>query len=324
MRNVREVSTKTLALGTPETFSIPRNYAHRHLALRLAGSITVAGGTTSGTPKTQGLWHLLSSLRIKRNGGDTVVSIPGWLLYELNKVFLGTAPTLVNLASGDAQSNTAVNGTIIIPFENLRGIKPFDTLLKGSGLSSLDLLVDTAAASAMINGGDRTVTAGTTAFTLNVTTVEETEVNNFVFGDIRTSLVHKVAITGASSNFQIKPLPTGNFYKAFMLFVEDAGAGSNSVINKIKLKSGSESFVDVNGLLLRDIYKQAYSLESLSTGVYYVDLMPDGMLNSCLDVTPQTGRETLELELDVAAPSGTCYVYVVGLEYIPPVGVRKS
>ncbi len=323
MRNIREVSNKTLTLGTPETFVIPRNYAHRLLALRLAGSVTISGGSTSGTVKPQGIWHALSSLRVKRNGGDTLISIPGWLLYELNRVLLNTAPPLTNLASGDAQANTAVNGTIIIPFENLRGLKEFDTLLKGAGLSSLDLLVDTVAISSMIQGGDRTVAVGTTAFTLNVTTVEEVGVNNFVFGDIRTQLAHKIGVTGASANFQIKPLPTGNFYKGLLLYVEDAGLGSNAVLSNIKLKSGSESFIDVNGALLRDLNKQNFNLESLSNGVYYIDLMPDGSLNATLDVRPETGRETLELELNVAAPSGTCYIYVVGLEYIPPVMVKR-
>jgi len=323
MKNIRFVEQKTLTLGQPETIKIPTNNCIRNLILRLAGSITISGGSTSGTVHAQGVARLLSDISVKRNGSDTIFSLPGWLLYELNRILYGTAGSLTNLANGDAQANTAVNVSLIVPFENLRGVKPFDTLMKASGLSSLDLLVNTVAASGVVYGGDRTSAVGTTAFTLRASIEEERFVNNFTFGDLRISLLNKVSVGGASANFQIKPLPVGNMYKGFMLFAEDAGVGSNALISNIKLKSGSEVFADIAGSELREVNKLDKGIETLGTGVYYLDMLPDGMLNSSLDVSPKTGRETLEFELNVAAPGGTAYVYVVGIEYVPPVVVSK-
>jgi hypothetical protein len=318
MKFVRQITTKTLTLGQPETISIPRNYAIRNLALKLKGSITISGGTTSGIVKDSSPLQLLTNLRVRRDGKDTLISIPAVYLHRLNQILYGTRPQITSLANGDAQSDTAVSAGIIIPFENLRGVKPFDTLLKGAGLSSLDLLLDVASsASVLVQGGDRTIAVGSTPFTLDVMSIEEIGVNNFIFGDIRTYLAHKVSVSGASDSFQIKPIAVGNRYKGFLLVVEDDSALSNSIIDHIKLKSGSEVFVDANAESLQWRSKTEYQLESLPTGYYYINLMPDGMLNQTLDVGPKSGRETLEFDLKVNAPGGTCYIYVIALEYIP-------
>lgn len=325
MKNTRNVTTKTLTLGTPETITLPRNYAHRSLVLRLNGTVDVADTATDMTQLSQGAANLLSNIRVRRDGKDTVYSLGGLLTYELNKILYGVAPaqTLVSVTTN--ATNQTVTSILRIPFENLLGVKPFDTLLKGPGLSSLDLIVDTQSAQnlAYTPSGGGTITVNS-AFTLEVNTIEETGVNDFVFGDIRTYLAQKVQVSGASNNFQIKPISVGNYYKGFMLFVEDTGVPSNNVISNIKLKSGSEVFYDRPATAVRAENQLDYRIGTLSTGVYYIDLMPDGFLNQCLDVTPASGRESLEFELVTSAPSGTCYVYVVALEYIPPAVVQKQ
>lgn len=321
-KQIRNVTVKTLTLGTPETIVLPRNYALRQLLLRLKGTVDVTAGTTAFTQLSQGVANLLSNIRVRRDGKDTMFALGGQLTYELNKILYGT-PNAITLAAITNATNVAVNATMIVPFENIRGVNPFDTLLKGAGLSSLDLLIDTVAASNMFYGGDGTV-AVNSAFTLSVDVMEEVGANNFIFGDIRTYLAQKIAVTAASNNFQIKPISVGNFYKGFLLFVEDAGVPSDSVITNIKLKSGSEVFIDIPAADLKDDNKRHFGITTLSTGVYYIDLMPDGRLNQCLDVTPASGRESLEFELVTAAPGGTCNISVVALEYIPPQVVVKK
>lgn len=325
-KQIRNIAVKSLTLGQPESILLPRNYAIRGLVLQLAGSVTVTGATGDGAVKTAGIWNTLSNIRVRRDGRDTLVSIPGFLLYSLNRIFYGTAPKLTNATTGAAQTNTALTGGLILPFENVLGIKPFDTLLKGSGLSSLDLLIDTQAISNIFGSAWANAAAvGTTAMSLSVDVIEEVNVNNFVFGDIRLSLISKANVAATSSNFQIKPLPVGNYYKGFLLFAMDSTDGpSDSVITNIKLKSGSEVIIDQPALNCKDLMKCAYGLETaVETGVYYLDLMPDGMLNQCLDVTPGSGRETLEMELAVTKGTATTDIYVVGLEYIPPVIAKK-
>ena len=322
MKNSRNVTVKTLTLGTPETIVLPRNYAHRNLVLKIKGTVDVVAGTSAMTQLPQSAANLLSNIRVRRDGRDTVYSLGGLLTWELNKMLYGTPP-VVTLGAVTNATNVAVEASLVVPFENVGGVKPFDTLLKGAGLSSLDLLVDTVAAQNIFYGGNGTVTVNG-AFTLEVNTNEETGANNFVFGDIRTYLAQKIAVTAASNNFQIKPISVGNFYKGFLLFVEDAGVGSNSVVTNIKLKSGSEVFIDRPAAALQEEQKALRNIDTFSTGVYYIDLMPDGMLNQALDVTRESGRESLEFELITAAPSGTCNIYVVALEYIPPVVIKKQ
>lgn len=325
-KQIRNIAVKSLTLGQPESILLPRNYAIRGLVLQLAGSVTVTGTTGNGGVNDAGIWHTISNIRVRRDGRDTVISIPGFLLYALNRIFYGTAPKLTNATTGAAQTNTALTGGLILPFENVMGIKPFDTLLKGSGLSSLDLLVDTQAISNMFGSAWANAAAvGTTAMSLSVDAVEEVGVNNFVFGDIRMSLISKANVAATSSNFQIKPLPVGNYYKGFLLFAIDSTDGaSDAVITNIKLKSGSEVIVDQPALNCKDLMKLTHQQETaVQTGVYYLDLMSDGMLNQCLDVTPASGRETLEMELAVTKGTATTDIYVVGLEYIPPVIAKK-
>lgn len=322
MRNTRNVTVKTLTLGTPETILLPRNYCHRYLILRLSGTVDIVAGTSAMTASVQGGSNLLSNIRIRRDGKDTLYAVDGKLTYEMNKLMYGVAPQQTMPAVTNA-TNTAVKQTLIVPFENIGGMKPFDTLLKGAGLSSLDLLIDTQSAQNIMVGGNGTVTVNS-AFTLEVSTVEEVGVNNFIFGDIRQYIAQKIPVTGASSSFQIKPISVGNYYKGFLLYVEDTGAGSDSVVTNIKLKSGTEVFFDRPAQAIKDEMKARLNQASPSTGAYYLDFMSDGSLNQTLDVTNNSGRETLEFELVTAAPSGTCNIYIVPLEYVPPVVVKKG
>ena len=324
-RSSRNVAVKTLTLGTPETILLPRNYNIRNIVLRLKGTIDTATGTSAMTQLRQGAACILSNLRVRRDGKDTLFAMDGKALWELNKLIYGKAP-ITTLVSATATSTAqALNVTLTIPFENNGGLKLFDTLLSTRNLSSLDLLVDTQSVQNIVSGGNGTI-AVNTAFTLEVNVNEEIldQGQNFIFGDIRHYLAQKVSVAGASSNFQIKPLPVGNSYKGLLIIAEDAGVPTDSLITNVKVKSGTEIFVDRPYQGLQDEEAVKRNITSISSGVLYVDLMPDGSLNQALDLSPQSGRQTAEIELVTAAPSGTAYVYVYVLEYIAPVIANKK
>ena len=97
MRNEREIDSRTITPGSPESINLPRNYAIKRLILTLYGSITVVG-TTPGTVKAQGLWNIIDNITIKRNGKNSVIDISGKALYELNKILYPAVPRLVNIA----------------------------------------------------------------------------------------------------------------------------------------------------------------------------------------------------------------------------------
>ena len=319
----RNVITKTLSLGSPETIVLPRNFCARNLQLKLAGSIDITNGTTAFTQFASGVANLLQNIRIRLDGRETVYSLGGLLTYELNKLLYGRSGAITNPAVTNA-SNVACLVQLSVPFENVLGQKEFDTLVNASKLqSSFDLVVDTNTARSAFNAGNGTV-AVNTAFTLEVDVTEEVGVNNFVFGSIRTYLAQKVNVTGASNNFQIKPMPVGNYYKGIMIYAEDAGTGSDTLITNVKFKSGTDVFVDRPFAALQQEWAQKNRITTITTGFAYVDLMSDGSLNACLDLTDASGRRTAELELVVTAPSGTGNVYVVVLEYVPPTIVKQA
>lgn len=312
----RKIGELTLTAGKLETINLPRNYALRNIIIKLAGSITVSGGTTSGTPKDSNPLQFLGTLEVRREGKDTLFRLPADHLHRLNHIWGGTRPDIASLANGDAQSNTAVRGSCVIPFEVLRGISPIDTLIKAGGLSSLDLLVNVGQASDLIQGGDRTIAVGSTAFTLIVEVEEELGLENWIFHDLKQYLVASPEVTATSDGFQIKPIPVGNEFYAFVLRAKADNLLNNSIINRIKLKAGSEIFVDVDADTLRYDNKRKFGIESFPDGHYVIWLSPDGMLNSCLDVRKGTGRESLELELKVTKQSGTNIIDVIAYELI--------
>jgi len=315
----RRIAQETLSENTPKTIPIPRNYAIRNIVCKLAGSITISGGATSGTVKDSSPLQFIRRVEIRRAGSDTLISIPPEFLHRINQIFYGTRPDISGLANGDAQTDTAVRGSFIIPFETLRGISPIDTLLKAGGLPSLDLFVDVAQASDLVQGGDRTVAVGSTAFTLVVESLEELGLENWVFGDMKLYSVAEAEVNASSDNFQIKPIPVGNEYYAFVLIARADNILNNSIINRITLASGSEKFyADIDADALRYDNKRQFGIESFPDGYYVLPLSIDGMLNSCLDVRQGTGRNTLEFELKVTKQSGTNKISVYAMEYIRP------
>lgn len=315
----RRVTQQTLSENVPKTIGLPRNYAIRDVICKLAGSITISGGTISGTVKDSNPLQFIRRVEIRRSGQDTPINIPPEFLHRINQIFFGTRPDISGLANGDAQSNIAVRGSFIIPFQTLRGISPIDTLLKAGGLSSLDLFVDIAQASDLVEGGDRTIAVGSTAFTLVVESLEEIGLENWIFGDMKLYSVAEPEVTASSDNFQIKPIPVGNEYYALVLIARAGNILNNSIINRITLASGSEKFyADIDADALRYDNKRQFGIESFPDGYYVLPLSIDGMLNSCLDVRQGTGRNTLEIELKVTKQSGTNKISIYAMEYIRP------
>lgn len=312
---------RTLSLGSPETIQLPReqNMAIRDIVLRCWGTVDVVANTAY-TQLAQGLARCLSSIQVKKEGRETVFDMPGFLLYELNKIHYGVAGS-ITLAAVTNGTNVSCDVSLKIPMQNLLGIKPFDTLLDTTNLTTLDLLINTISAQNLVYGGTGTITVNSAIQLSTVINKEDLSQalikrgKTFNFGRLHQYLANKVVVSGASNNFPVKPIATGNLYKGFMIFTEDVGVPVNTLITNIKLKSGSNVICDIPSYQCQYAMKNKFGITSLSTGVYYIDLMPDGFLNSCLDTSQMN---TLEFEFVTAAPGGTAYIYIVAEEYLPP------
>lgn len=314
----RKIVSDTLTVGVPKSYPLPRNNMIRAISCRLAGSITVSGGSTSGTVKDSSTLALLNSVEVRRNGQDTLIKAEPALLHRLTQIFYGTRGEMVEISSGGTQTNTAVSGSFIIPFEVMRGYKGIDTGLQAGGLATLDLNIDVGQASQLIQGGDRTTAVGSTAFTFVAETIEERGLDSLNTGDMKIYSAAEAVVSASSANFQIKPLPVGNEMYAIVVFARVDNILSNAVVNNIRLSSGSEVFVDRAGAALQAENKMFFGMETWPTGIYVMPLSRDGMLNSTLDLRQGTGRNSLELTVDATQSGTTTKLSAYCIEYIRP------
>ena len=317
----RQVSKNTLTVNSPLTINLPRNYPIRKLVCKLAGSYTVVGTGTAGALRDGSALNLIRSVEVRRNGQDSLIKIEPSVLHRINQLFYGTRPAIVEPANNTVQADTPVSGSFVIPFEVMKGYREIDTLLKSGGLSGLDLIVDVGQAADIQVGGANAYSVGATPFSLIVDAEEELGLDSWVFGDMKLYNISRVTVPATSHAFQVKPIPVGNEWYAFILVAKEAGVLSNAIINTIKLSSGSEVFVgDIDAGNLRDDNKREFKLETMPTGYHVLMANKDGMLNSLWDTRLGTGRNTLEFTLDVTAGAAS-EISVYGLEYIRPANV---
>lgn len=313
-----KVDTKNVSLGQPIFLNIPRSKACRALEFKLKGSVTIAGGATNGTVKDSSTARLLTMVTVRHPQSGAIFQLPAQVIHRINQQIYGARPEITEIASGAVQANTPVSVSFTVPFENVMGIKPFDTLVKGEGLSSFDVMIEVATSlSDFVQGSDRTLTVGTTAFTLDCYAVLESVpgIENIEFGELRYGQAAVQPITGANDALPITGISTGMFYTGFWIYIEDAGVPSNGVLTNITLRNGTEYFA--NGLdaeTLQRANKKLFGLETMPTGWYFLDLMPDGRLNASLDTA---NRDKLRMELKTAAPGGTCTARIIGVQYYP-------
>lgn len=317
----KKIGSDTLTLGQNKTYQLDRSKPIRSINIRLAGSVTVSGGTASGSVADVAPARILTNISLRRNGQDVVFNLPGYMIYLKNQIEYGTAGSLTTLASGATQTNTPFSVALKIPFENLGGVKPFDTLLGVKGLSSLELIIDVASNLNVMctNGNDRTFAVGTTPITIDVDQDDEDGAENFAFGDLKASVVQSATPSGALNNLLVKPFPNNTRYK-YILAISEASTtlSSNGIVDNFIFRQGDKVLFNKKASRIQDDMKSIYKLESVPTGCYLIPLMSDGRLNQTAEIN---GFSDFECEL-VTLAAGT--VRFVGVQYTPPQVVVQS
>ena len=113
-------------------------------------------------------------------------------------------------------------------------------------------------------------------------------------------------VTATTSELQER-LPTEVVYRRFFIYTEVDGLASDSVINKIKLKSGTLVFKDISADILKGNMKFFAGNESMDTGLYVIELITDGQLSEALNTK---GMSSLEFIFDVTKQSGTNVIHI--------------
>ncbi len=298
--------------------SLARGFHYRELALRLSGTLTVtAGNNTQANTQRGDEWGVVSRIEIVANGVDVIHSIDGNALWWLNYFLYGRSP-LVTSAIGGGGAHPSFDSVLVLPFWSPNSVRPLDTALDSSELSSLEVRV---------TWGDHTsinsaATAFGTAPSLDITSLESFGVSG-PFSQRRLFTIEK-EITATNSRFQVQ-LPVGKMFRAFLINTTDAGVDQGDILNNLKLISGTTVFADVSCAddVLQQWTKMRGGLQadptprsnnSAMAGWYYLDLVTDGFMGESIDTL---GFSEMIAEMDVTVGGGTTKVVMYPTEIQP-------
>lgn len=310
----RSVGTVVYSAGGQSSIEMPRDALYRKIYLRLRGAITIA---TAGSPVvyTESPCGIIKRIELVANGKDTIKSLDFALAMVNTQIKFGTRPD--KTAPPTTATTASVNAFAILPLAMPDSFKEIDTLLNSKALSTLVL---------KITWGNPTDLYSTdpTSFTVDsmycdVGMLESIGLDAASIQKLWTnkeSVIEK-EITATTSNFQII-LPVTNIYRSILVKAEDDGDPVNTIINNIKLQSGTKVFFNEKAAVIQDMNKQELGLESMPAGYHYLDFCPDGRLSEGI---PAGALSNLEMILDVTKVTGTNKVYVLINEIVEPAGI---
>lgn len=340
----REIGSITFAASQTRTLPLPRNYAYRGIALKLVANLTrtIAAGTAGG-PMDCTPAQLVKNLQVIANGRDVIKNIDFETLHRLNQIRGGVRPH-ISSAGWLGYANAAAQTLIIhayISFEMWRAIHPVDSLFDSAGLATFDLNVTFGTGLETMTpawAGNTTPVVTVNSATLYVAAIEEVGIPAGISFMINKEYKLRRQVTATSNNFQID-LPVSNAYRAIVLKTISDGVPVNTILNNIKLKSGTEVYKNrIAGFLQADnrLFNQLevdenaavpgtaqdhYLLEQLLAGYYLLEFCIDGRLTQSLDTSRLS---SLELELDVTQVGTVDYIEVIPCEIIQPPQVQTA
>lgn len=297
----RRLDNIEFVAGGTKTLELPRNNVYRALGIRLTGTCTTTATAPVGK-KSQTPYRLIKRIEIVANGKDTIKSIPGMFLRILNKHDFGTNPkeTDVGIVASTAYS---FEGYMILPFAFTRALRPLDGALDARRLQTLDVRITWGSVDDLYTTPN---SAALSNVKLELKTMEYINVPQDFKAFLNKQTQIQKEVVSTTTELQER-LPVETVYRRFILYTEVADIASDSVLNKIKLKSGTFVFKDLDANLLKGDMKSLMGLEALETGVYIVELITDGQLTEVINTV---GMSSLEFIFDVTKQAGTNVIHI--------------
>lgn len=336
----RYLGFRTFEANGFTTVELPRNYCYSALQFLLIADISRSGGS-AGTCKDSAPAQLVKQLEVVLNGKNTIKRLDYEYLHRRNQIMHGTRPYIYahNLLGFADLVNDVSKVYAQLDFE-LPPAGPWthgvDCLLDARGLTSLDLNITWGAAGDIANdASDATYTVNSAK--LHIWTLERVgaPVANYAMWKEYKLKSHTLAGAGILT----LDMPVNATYESFIIKTHSDGDQVDTIIpfgpanvNRIKLYSGSEVYIDlVGGCLhaMNRLYNQlevperigsAAALnhaqqELLLEGYYHLPFINDGLLTEMLDTT-RLGD--LKLDLDCAVPGTQDVVDLYCSEIILP------
>jgi hypothetical protein len=310
----REIEQVDYAANQLKTRELPRDNAYRALYLRLSGTYTTSA-TAPVTRHSFTPYTLIKRLEIVANGKKTIKSIPFWKVYLENTYDYGAAPYCADV--GEATSTAyAFVAEGFLHFGMPRSRRPIDTLLDARGLETLTMKVTWGSETDL----HTTINAAALSATkLEISTHEYTNLP----GDFKSGILvenhieHE--ITATKSN-ELEKLPVDTIYRRLWLITMVGDVltvyGTNAVLNKLTVKSGTLVFQQLPAEDFRRRARVNYNLEkytdmtdgSFREGVYPVDFITDGQITEAINTV---GMSSFNLEMDVTKQTGTNIIHIL-------------
>jgi hypothetical protein len=302
---------------------------------RLQGQITLAAANNTRAKTARGdALALIRRLRIRVNSQENVVDLDGPGVVADHQYLLGNKPRDVAAQLGDGiTANPSFSVPFIITFAlpRRRFRVPIDTSLdcRADKMSKLEIDVDW--------GSHTSLNADATGFTIapKITLTSQKSFDapdDYKPGFLRRYLQQQT-IT-ATNPREIVRLATIHSYYGLHINVTDAGADSPTLLNRLKLLSGSNVFEDHDPVILNDGYGRLWhdrTNRSFSGASGYLDPMVSTKWNerawypleipfdgSLMEMQPAAGLAELLLELDITVGGGTTIVNTYPYLFVQP------
>ena len=297
-RFIRKEGQATFTASTQSRIELSKNYHSQYLNCKLVVNHT----NTSADFLSEHFANLINSIQIVANGNKTIkhISVKKLVynaLYHTGKAMANTVAT----ADG-AQVSTIY---FSIDFSRRGMVRPEDTIENTALYTTFDMMIDWAAASNV--GTGIVVDSATLTVSSNQLVGYARNAGEKIAHNVETQLSEE--ITSSTTEYQIS-LPVKKIYQGILVGATVAGVRSNSVINSIKLKSGTTVFAELSAADLRadNIDRHGILTDSDADGLLLLDLVGRGRLSDALDTRGEFN--TLELVLDVTKQTGTNVVTV--------------
>ena len=226
-----------------------RGMVFRELYIFLEGQLTCSSTNNSHPNFQQGdEWGVIKKIEVIANHTDVIFSMDGNALWWMNYFMFGSAPKVTSAFGDESTTNPAFNSMLILPFWLPNSVRPMDYALDSRQLASLDVEI-TFGSHTDINSS---ATGFTSAPTVKVFSLES-------FGAAKKSDVYRTwrtyrmrrEITSDNTQFQID-FAVGNMYRGFFMNFTDGGADSDSILNNMKLLSGTTVFSDLEKTIIQE------------------------------------------------------------------------
>lgn len=277
---------------------LSRNYHVRYLLCKL----TVNHTNTSASFKTDGFANLINAIQIVANGNKTIKHIDVKKLVA-NAVYGSGRPMKSVLKTADGAQQSELYFTI--DFSKRGMMRPNDTIENSSLYTTFDMLIDWANDAAV--GTGVVVNSATLEVSSNQLVNYSRNSGERIAHFVETQLTEE--ITSSTTEYQIS-LPVKKIYQKLLIGSFLNGNKTDTIVNRVKLKSGTTVFADwkADDIKADNLDRYKIATESTVDGLLLLDLTDRGRNSDALDTRGEFN--TLELVLDVTKQTGTNTVTV--------------